>query len=412
MKVVQINTFPYKATGTIMMNIHHLLVQEGYEAYVVWGRGRNSQNKYEISIKDDLGVKFHGFYTRITDKTGFASWKSTRKLISKLEEIKPDIIHLHNIHGYYLNIEMLFDYIKKNKIKVVWTLHDCWPMTGHCAYFDMVECDKWISGCSQCEQKNTYPASKVMDSSAWNWKKKKEFFSGLDAHIVTPCNWLKEIVKKSYLNKYSTKVIYNGIDTDIFRPRYNKDLRKKYSPDGRPIVLGVASEWTERKGLADFVRLAREYRDINFIVIGVSTEQIRQLPKELTGVYRTSNVDELVEFYSIADVFFNPTYEDNFPTTNLEALACGTPIITYDTGGSPEVVENAIKDSGKVIGTVVKTLSPRIVDLKAVAEEIYRMIQYTNEDDQARKECRNIALSYGNAQRLTDYINLYKEIVL
>lgn len=411
MRIIQINTFPYKATGAIMMGIHQLLVRDGDESYVAWGRGRDSQNEHEISMKDDFGVKFHGVYTRITDKTGFASWNATRELISKLDEIRPDIIHLHNIHGYYLNIEILFNYIKKKKIKVVWTLHDCWPMTGHCAYFDMVECDKWMYGCSHCEQKNTYPASNVMDSSAWNWKKKKSLFSGLNAYIVTPCFWLKEIVQKSYLCEYPTRVIYNGIDTDIFRPQYNEELRKKYSPDGKPIVIGVASEWTERKGLADFIQLAKEYQNIHFIVIGVNTKQIKKLPKELTGVCRTSNIDELVAFYSIADVFFNPTYEDNFPTTNLEALACGTPVVTYDTGGSYEVIERARRTQGKVIGQIIKKLSPKAVDLNVVIEKIHKMIQYLNENNQVRKECRNIALSYGKERRLTDYINLYKEIM-
>ena len=437
MKIVQINTFPYKATGSIMMGIHRLLIQEGHESYVVWGRGREPQNEHEISIRDDVGVKFHGVYTRLTDRTGFASWNATRKLILELEKINPDIIHLHNVHGYYLNIEMLFDYIKKNHIKLVWTLHDCWPMTGHCAYFDMVCCDKWMSGCHHCEQKSTYPASKILDSSKWNWKKKKELFSGLNAHIVTPCNWLKKIVEKSFLNEYPVNVIYNGINTEVFYPKYNKELRNKYSPDGNPIVLGVASEWTERKGLADFISLAEKYKDVNFVVVGVTAEQARQLPKEITGICRTNNVDELVELYSTADVFFNPTYEDNFPTTNLEALACGTPIVTYDTGGSPEVIESAFEVQEKVIGIVVRKSSSKTVDLKKVIEEIRRMIGYVNRSvvdeidyhdliseetecskksfdnrkSQLRKECRRVALMYRQEQRFSEYLDIYRSIL-
>lgn len=407
MKIVQINTFPYKATGTIMMGIHRLLIQEGHESYVVWGRGREPQNEHEISIRDDVGMKFHGVYTRITDRTGFASWNATRKLILELEKINPDIIHLHNVHGYYLNIEMLFDYIKKNHIKLVWTLHDCWPMTGHCAYFDMVCCDKWMSGCHHCEQKSTYPASKILDSSEWNWKKKKELFSGLNAHIVTPCNWLKKIVEKSFLNEYPVKVIYNGINTDIFYPKYNKELRNKYSPNGNPIVLGVASEWTERKGLADFIILAEKCKDINFVVVGVTAEQARQLPKEITGICRTNNVDELVELYSTADVFFNPTYEDNFPTTNLEALACGTPIVTYDTGGSPESLAVARAAGIERIGYAIEKESSNSIEYQLVEKQLRIAIEHLN-TEKCSESCRRASLLFDRNLRLKEYLNIYR----
>ncbi len=449
MKIVQINTFPYKATGAIMMGIHQLLLGEGEESYVVWGRGRDSKDACEIAIKDELGVKIHGLYTRLTDRTGFASQRATRKLIAQLESIKPDIIHLHNIHGYYLNIEMLFEFIKANHIKVVWTLHDCWPITGHCAYFDMVECEKWKTGCSHCPQKDTYPASKVMDSSEWNWRKKKELFTGLDAVVVTPSNWLANIVEQSFLGEYPIKVIPNGIDTEIYKPSYNQKVRDRLAPQEKPLVLGVASEWTERKGLADFISLAKDNKDIQFVVVGVTQERQRALPEELIGICRTSNVEELVELYSVADVFFNPTYEDNFPSTNLEALACGTPVVTYDTGGSPEAIETAWENNGTAVGAVIKKETSQQVDLKKVSEELHKMISAVhvplvsvspvnaypahvlpaNEDkndalnhentcnsdvavgmksDTMRKACRAVALEYGKEQRLAEYIELYK----
>lgn len=439
MKIVQINTFPYKATGAIMMGIHQLLLDEGDESYVVWGRGRDAENKSEIVIRDDSGVKIHGLYTRLTDKTGFASQRATQRLISRLEIIKPDIIHLHNIHGYYLNIEILFEFIKANHIKLVWTLHDCWPMTGHCAYFDMVGCQKWKTGCSHCPQKYTYPASKVLDSSSWNWKKKKELFIQIeDAVLVSPSNWLAKIVKESFLCDYPVRVIYNGVDTDIYKPSYNAELRNRLSPEGKPIVLGVASEWTERKGLADFICLSKENKDIQFVVVGVTPEQKRKLPAELTGICRTSNVEELVEIYSVADVFFNPTYEDNFPSTNLEALACGTPVISYDTGGSPEVIEQARKSDGTVVGEVIKKETPHRGDLLRTIEAIRRVIAvvYGNGIDEeynarlkngnesnlgkakvgsnrssVQKACRNVALEYGKEQRLAEYIELYRELL-
>ncbi|HWT76046.1 MAG TPA: glycosyltransferase [Mobilitalea sp.] len=336
MKIIQINTFPYKATGSIMMNLHRLMQNQGIESYAVWGRGRKPGNEYEISLHDYFGMVYHGVYSRITDKTGFASKRATQKLIDKLKEIKPDIIHLHNIHGYYINIEMLFRHIREQQIKVVWTLHDCWSFTGHCAYFDMIECEKWKYGCHDCWQLNTYPVSKVMDNSEWNYQRKKELFTGLDITIITPCSWLCGLVKQSYLKPYPVKVIYNGIDRNVFRPT-ESDFRAKHGLEGKFIVLGVASEWTVRKGLQDFIRLSTLLNDdYKIVVIGLTKKQVKEMPASILAMERTSNVQELVEIYSTADIFFNPTYEDNFPSTNLEAIACGTPVCTYQTGGSPE----------------------------------------------------------------------------
>lgn len=339
MKVVQINTFPYKATGSIMMNIHDALVKNGIESYVVWGRGRNSESDREIVIKDDLGVKIHGIYTRITDKTGFASQRATKTLINKLIYIKPDVVHLHNIHGYYLNIEMLFDFLKDNRIKVIWTFHDCWPFTGHCAYFDMIGCEKWKSGCYSCEQKNTYPSSLLLDNSQWNWNRKKELFNGLDLTIVTPSRWLKGIVEQSFLGKNKICVINNGIEESKYQPK-KTDFYSRLGIAHKVIILGVASEWAERKGLKDFIKLWEkiEHERFAIVLIGLDKDQIKKLPTGIIGMGRTSNLDELIGAYSGADFFFDPTYDDNFPTTNLEAIACGTPVITYETGGSPETL--------------------------------------------------------------------------
>lgn len=342
MKVVQINTFSYKATGSIMMNIHRQLIADKFESYVVWGRGRKPENDHEISIADEIGVKFHGIHTRITDKTGFASRWATRKLLRTLEEIKPDVIHLHNLHGYYINIEMLFDYIRAKKIRLIWTLHDCWTFTGHCAYFDSVDCIKWKTGCYDCEQLTRYPASKLLDASVWNWKKKKELFTGLNIILVTPSKWLKALVEQSYLNTYPVEVIHNGIDTSIFKPTAS-DFRKNNGLENKFIILGVASEWTERKGLKDFIKLdqlfSKKMKDkCKIILVGLTKKQVKQMPSSIIALERTANIQELIELYSVSDIFFNPTYEENFPTTNLEALACGTPVITYKTGGSPESI--------------------------------------------------------------------------
>lgn len=343
MKVVHINTFPYKATGTIMLSIHHALQKAGYDSYVIWGRGRKPENNNEISIEDSVEIKLHGLYTRITDRTGFASAKATKKLLEALDNIRPDIIHLHNLHGYYINIEMLFYYIRQHNIKIYWTLHDCWSFTGHCAYFDAVGCERWKTGCHNCPQKSSYPASMFMDASSWNWKRKKELFTGLDITLITPCNWLKGLVKQSFLAEYPVEVIYNGIDTQKFKPTQST-FRKIYNIENKIIILGVASEWTARKGLDDFVKLDKILSEkipnqYKVVIVGLKENQIDKMPHNILSLKRTSSLEKLIEIYSAADIFFNPTYEDNYPTTNIEAICCGTPVVTYNTGGSPESID-------------------------------------------------------------------------
>ena len=348
MKVVQINTFSYKAAGNIMINLHNTMINEGIESYVAWGRGRKAENNHEYYMNDDLGVKIHGLYTRITDKHGFASVSSTKKLLKWIDNINPDIIHLHCIHGYYINIELLFNYIKEKNIRVIWTQHDCWAFTGHCAYFDAVGCEKWKNGCHNCKQLDTYPSSKIMDNSLWNWNMKKNLFSDINMTIVTPCHWLSNIIKNSYLGNYPIKVIYNGIDTEIFK-HTNSLFKEKYHLEDKKIILGVAGEWTERKGLRDLLKL-NEILDLDkyrIVIVGVTNKQKKDLKNNIIALNRTENIQELVDIYSASYIYFNPTYEDNFPTTNLEALACGTPVITYKTGGSPECIIN--KKNGAVV---------------------------------------------------------------
>ncbi len=423
MRIVQINTFPYKATGNIMMNIHRLLTEMGYDSYVAWGRGRKPENDHEIFMDDDLGVKIHGVYTRLTDKTGFASKAATRKLIKRLQEINPDIIHLHNIHGYYLNIEILFNYIRNNKIKLVWTLHDCWAFTGHCAGFDIVGCNKWVTGCYKCEQKSAYPATKFLDSSCSNWKRKKELFTGLDAWIVTPSEWLKQQVEQSFLKDYPIKTIHNGIDIEVFRPADNeikRKIRTKYGLDNRPLILGVASEWTEKKGIKDFAILSEKMPEAQFIIVGLTDKQIKKLPSSIKKLKRTSDIGELAAIYSTADIFFNPTYEDVFPTTNLEAMACGTPIITYDTGGSPEALRLVQNQFSEQIGVIVEKQDSFSVDYEIVKREIYKLIDTMNIEKEDKnnsdgylkgvkmeKNCRNNALIFDRKARLSEYLSLY-----
>lgn len=405
MKIVQINTFPYKATGTIMMSIHKELLSKGHESYVVWGRGRNTKDDTELSIEDAFGIRIHGLITRVFDATGYGSINATKRLIGFLEQIKPDIVHLHNIHGYYLNIELLFEYLKRKKIKVVWTLHDCWPITGHCANFETVECRKWIYGCHACIQKNEYPCSYFFDRSKSNWKKKKQLFTGMNMVIVTPSNWLKKVIEKSYLKEYGIVVINNGIDLDLFQPVESR-FRNKYGLKDKKIILGVASEWLKRKGYEDFLKL-RNLLDSSFsiVMVGLNQKQLKSLPAGIIGIERTNDVNELVDIYSSADLFLNATYEDIYPTVNMEALACGTPVLTYDTGGAMEA--SRLTDYEKrSYGKAFKKSSNSTVDymlLKSVIEEM------TKEEKNAN-ECRKAVLGASKVKQNNMYMELYSSI--
>lgn len=385
-KIVHINTFPNKATGSIMFSVHNELQKlDKWDSYVVWGRGRTPKDKvHEYNMQCGWEIMMHGVLSRIFDNTGFNSDYATERLLQKMEYLMPDIIQLHNLHGYYINVKMLFEWIKHRNIPVVWTLHDCWAFTGHCAYFDYANCNCWKNGCHDCVQKKSYPASLVFDNSKLNWLRKKELFNYKQLHLVTPSIWLHDLVKESFLKKLPCSVINNGIDTDVFKPSsINCHIGGKFK------ILGVASEWTPRKGLHDFIQLYRmlNHEQIEMTIVGLTSQQIEALPEGIRGMTRTDNIEQLVSLYQEADMFFNPTYEDNYPTTNLEALACGTPVCTYRTGGSIESVNegNGFVVEKNELGEVKKIIEERLhsrkmglhldIDRKRISKE-YMAEQY------------------------------------
>ena len=364
MKILQINSVcGVGSTGRIATDLYKVLEEQGHECKIAYGRGNAPEGIDSIKIGSNLDNYAHVFKTRVFDKHGFGSINATKKFIEEVKDYDPDIIHLHNIHGYYINIEILFNYLKEANKPVIWTLHDCWAFTGHCAYFDYVGCDKWKEGCNKCPQKQGYPTSNVLDNSKYNYEKKKELFTSVkNMTIVTPSKWLANLVKESFLGKYQVEVINNGIDLEVFKPT-ESNFRVKHNLEDKFIVLGVASVWEERKGLKYFVELSeRLSEDYKIVIVGVNEKQKKELQQNILAITRTNNVKELAEIYTAADVFVNPTLEDNFPTTNLEALACGTPIITFNTGGSIECVN---ENCGVVIKqNNIDELYQTIIELK------------------------------------------------
>lgn len=405
MIILQINVVVNSgSTGRIAEEIGQTAINAGWESYIAYGRekGRLSQS-HKIRIGTDWDIKMHGVQTRVLDNhaLGKSSRSATKNLIKQIEQIKPDVIHLHNVHGYYINAEVLFNYLSKLDTPVVWTFHDCWPFTGHCSYFDYAGCDKWKTGCYECPLKKSYPASLVIDRSKKNYEDKKRLFnSAKNMTIVTVSKWLKTKVDDSFLNHYPVKVINNGIDTSIFKVANNIELLKaKHKLQNTFVLLGVATAWGRRKGLHDYYKISDKLNeDYQIILVGLTKEQIKELPKGIIGIERTESVDELVEYYNIADIVMNISYEETFGMTTPEGFACGTPSIVYNATASPELITD---DTGIIVEKG---------DIEGVVDAINEIKQ--NGKAHYSDACRNRALQlYRKEDRYRDYLELYDKIL-
>ena len=339
--LVQINSVCSGSTGKIMCSIADEAKKKGYLTYNFFGRGKPKKSDRDIKFEGKLSFYFHILLARL-GFNGHGSYFATKKLVRQLKKINPDIIHMHNIHGYYLNIKVLFKYLKKDyKGEIFWTLHDCWTFTGHCSHFSYVKCNKWMNQCFNCPQLSKYP-KEIIDTTRKEYLLKKELFTQINnLTIITPSIWLANIVKKSFLKDYKIIVKNNTIDKSIFKKYSTEELEKTYKkyniPTNKNIILGVANIWEERKGLNDFIELSKIIsKDYKIILVGVDKKIAKIIPNDIIKIQRTDDQIDLAKLYNIALVLFNPTYEDNYPTVNLESVACGTPVITYDTGGSPE----------------------------------------------------------------------------
>ena len=338
MKIVQINaTCGSGSTGKICTAVSRLLTEKGIENYILYAVGSST---YPLGIKymEDREIRMQALRSRICGNYGFQAEAATRRLIGELERISPDIVHLHNLHSHNVQLEMLLVWLRDKKIKVFWTFHDCWIFTGYCPHYDMIGCDHWkTGGCHDCPQRKHY--SWFFDRSRELFEKKKTLCEGLDLTIITPSEWLAAQVRQSFLKDHPIKVIHNGIDLSVFYPR-ESDFRKKYGLEDQFIVLGVAFDWGVRKGLDVFVELAKRLDErFQIVLVGTNDKVDRQLPENILSIHRTQDQAELAGIYTAADVFVNPTREEVLGLTNIEANACGTPVITFRTGGSPECID-------------------------------------------------------------------------
>jgi len=397
MKVLQINSF-FSAGGPprIVNGIYDVLKSEGIECKIAAAREKVYAEADSIRIGSKVGVYMNALKARLLDNEGFNAVRDTQRLIQQIKEYNPDIIHLHNLHGYYINVEILFDYLRQCGKPIVWTLHDCWAMTGHCAYFEAAKCNQWKTACINCTQLKTYPVSVGAGRVGKNYALKQKCFSGIEnLTIVTPSAWLAEYVKQSLLSEYDVKVIHNGISLQQFSGKKGSFI-ERHNLQGKRILLGVAQVWNERKGFNDFLKLAEMLNDeFKIVLVGLSQKQINELPSSILGIERTNSVEELAEIYSSSDIFVNFTYEDNFPTVNIESLACGTPVLTYKTGGSPEAIDDTC-------GWVVEQ-----GDLHSAVQIIKNM------QDKSRytESCIKRSKKFDRDARYREYIELYTELL-
>lgn len=396
MKILEINQVNFGSTGHIMLQIADLATKKGHEVICSFYARRNKdKDKNCIYIGNKVSHNIHKKLYRKTGNNGCYSKISTWNFLRKVKKFDPDLIHIHNLHNCYINLPMLFDYIKKNNKKVVWTLHDCWSFTGQCPYFTAVGCEKWKTGCHDCEQINRYPSCSV-DRTDKMWNRKKEWFTGVqNLTIVTPSQWLADLVKQSFLKDYPVKVINNGINLDVFKPT-ESDFRTKHNLEDKKIILGVASVWEVRKGLDVFIELSKRLDDrYKIVLVGTNDEVDKKLPEGIISIHRTSNQKELAELYTAADVFFIPTREDNFPTVNMESLACGTPVLTFNTGGSPEMVDEAT-------GVVLMN-----EDIASVEQAVISMCE---SGKYSKEACTERAKQYDSGLKYNEYLSLFENV--
>ena len=400
MKIVEINSVFNGSTGKIMTSLAEVAHENGIESYCC-ANGTPSlsvNGTYNVfRIGNSYSRKIHAICSYIDGYPEKHSSIATNKLIHFINKVQPDLIHIHNLHGFFVNSEKLFSYFKEKSIAVVWTLHDCWSFTGRCPYFDLLKCDSWRTGCIDCKYpKEWYPRA-IKDISNRMWLKKREWFTGVDnLTIVTPSKWLAGLVKESYLKEYPVRVINNGINLDVFKPTYSH-FRKIYHCENKKILLGVAFDWGRRKGLDVINELAdRLPTNYQIVIVGSNDGLDKEIDNRIISIHRTHNQKELAGIYTAADLFINPTREDNYPTVNMESIACGTRVVTFNTGGSPEMINSEV-------GAVVEC-----DDINAFEEAIKG---FSDKTVVSQNDCLSHARSFNMHDRFQEYIELYKNVL-
>ncbi len=400
MKILQINiTRNSGSTGKILDRIHEIAIDEGHQSYALTCNcnGKIPQNTYVMHKGPLIWImRWILFVSRITGLNGYRFKRKTKKALKWIDSIKPDVIHLHNIHGDWLNVEQLFAYVREQQIPLVWTIHDCWSFTGRCSYFDKYGCEKWKTGCRKCVDYKVYPTTYFFDFSKKMHKDKKRMFTGLkNVSLAVPSFWLKGIVEQSFMGEYPVQVVHNGIDINVFWPDpepFFEEYQNKF------IILGVANSWSDRKGLSDFIKLDKliDHNKFRIVLVGLNDRQLSVLPPTITGMKKTDTQDDLRRLYSQAGCLANMSMQETFGMTTIEAMACGTPVVAYNRTAVPEPVTEQT-------GIVVKNNTP---------DEVYSAIQTIAQGGFFSEDCRRRVLDmYDYRKVFHKYIDMYHNAV-
>lgn len=395
-KLLQINSVVNTgSTGRIAEQLGVLAISQGWESYIAYGReARGSQSRL-IKIGSKWDVNFHAIGSILTDRHGLFSRYATKKFLQQVDIIQPDVVHLHNLHGYYINVPMLLRYLKQKNIPTVITMHDFWLMTGHCAYINQ-SCDRWKTGCGNCPRLNQYPAAKF-DNTKANWKWKASLFIDMPNVTLVPVSyWLGRYVDESLLKNAKQNVIYNGIDTNVFKP-FDGGASVGGVDWSKFTIMAIATRWTEANGYQDVMKLSSILPDnCQIVMVGLDEQQMSNLPKNIIGFRKTESFTQLQELYTKSDVIFNPNREVTFGLVTAEAMACGTPaIVLRDTAGEELVDEQ----TGYVIDSV---------------EEVPELISTINQVDKnyMSKACRDRVRELFNAEKqFQKYFDLYNRLI-
>jgi putative colanic acid biosynthesis glycosyltransferase len=402
MKILQINsTANLGSTGRIAEQIGEMVIKEGWQSIIAYGRAYNKSKSLLYKIGTNLDINIHGLQSLLLGKHGygFASYRASIDLIKFIEIEKPSIVHIHNLHGYYINYKILFDALIKLQIKIIWTFHDCWPITGHCTYFSDINCQKWKTKCRDCPKITNYPKSLIFDNSSFDFEIKKAIFGCYPISIVTVSKWLKGLVQESYLKNQKVISISNGVDSSKFKIKpKNCVLADKYNINGKNVLVAASTSWAKQKGFEDYLKLASLLNeDVIIILIGLPLNLQKKLPQNIIGINRTESIDELVDWYNIADIVLNLSIQESFGLTSVEGFMCGKPTIVYNATASPELIVDS------VMGEIIN-----IGDLFGVNNAIKNLLKVKDNSENIRQLAID---NYDSIKQNKKYIDLYKEIL-
>lgn len=401
-KLLQINsTANITSTGRIAEQIGVLAIKDGWDSYLAYGRTSNQSASQLLKIGGRGNIYIHGISSLLFDNHGLSSKVATKKLVEQIKTIKPDIIHLHNLHGYYISYKVLFDFLAEKGIPIVWTLHDCWAFTGHCSHYSDINCQKWQTHCENCPKTHNYPKSLFLDRSSRNYQTKKSCFNSLKNLTLVPVShWLEEEIKKSFLKGNNIRCVLNGVDIEKFRPSgRNQATKEEYGLVGKKVLLGVATAWGPRKGWTDYIRLSQMLpEEYKIVMVGVTEKQAKELPSNILAIQRTENIEQLAEWYSLADIVLNLSDEESFGLTTAEGFACGTPSIVYNCTASPELI----------------TAETGLVLEKGDMDGLVKAIQDITTGGKPRysEACRLRATKlYDKNKNFNEYVQLYNQLI-